>query len=301
MKFLFVCFAVIFVLITQSQADSYPKITVESPDGQARFFLNRSDSTMLPFLLKIYTEINEDLLGFYNYNTEKITEIVYIGSKKQFLKFGTRSIPDWSGAYVIPAKRRIILGPPASNKPDHLKQTLAHELSHQYLHDIVQNLIIPRWFDEGLAMYLSNEQIDINEALQLANAITTNRIFYLDQIDSLLDMNRAEAELAYLQSFTLIQYLVSLKDVRGLKMFVNSLSKYNSFRQALGSNYQVDLIDLEFGWFNFLKKRYKWIIMLNFENAIWLILIFLVIIAFIGKKIKNARKLKEWELSELED
>jgi len=77
----------------------------------------------------------------------------------------------------------------------------------------------------------------------------------------------------------------------------NSKNSNLTFKKYLG----YDLIDFEFYWYNYLKDKYEGMLILNFDNIFWYVLILIVIIAFVVVKIRNYKKMKSWKMEEMMD
>ena len=66
---------------------------------------------------------------------------------------------------------------------------------------------IPRWFDEGLAVYYSGERGLASSSL-ISKALLSNSIIPLEEIDEVLTFHKEKAQLAYQESFTAITFLI---------------------------------------------------------------------------------------------
>ena len=160
---------------------------------------------------------------------------------------------------------------------------------------------LPLWLNEGLATYLSDYSVDWNEGLVISNAIAANKILELNDINQLMKLNTASANLAYLEAKIAAEYLINQIGISKLPEFLDDLNKYDNIDFVFEKYLGYDLIDFEYYWYNYLKDKYQWMVVLNFDNLIWLMLIFVVIIAYIVVKMRNYKKIQMWKSDELEE
>ena len=76
--------------------------------------------------------------------------------------------------------------------------------------------------------------------------------------------------------------------------FKNELSIDQIFLRNLG----YDFYDFEIKFYDNLRKEYRWMIFLQFDNLIWLLFIFIIVIAFISIKLRNRRVIRKWDIED---
>ena len=74
----------------------------------------------------------------------------------------------------------------------------------------------------------------------------------------------------------------------------NRLDLDTIFKQTIGQ----DLENFEFQFYSYLQKRYRWMVLLQFKNLLWISFVVLVVIVFVTIKIRNRKLLKEWDEAE---
>ena len=189
---------------------------------------------------------------------------------RQLKQLSKTNIPTWSIAAYFPKQDILIIKKPEwTDTVYQLEQNLIHELSHVFFYQKFGDLIIPLWFNEGLAEYFSKERIDLRSGISLSNAILSKRIIPLADIDSLIYFPTVKARLAYIESLSSIHFLQKYliqSDMKWNDFFC--LIKNQGFERALKEVTKWDNIDYEIKWYRWLSKKYRWLFLLNIENII---------------------------------
>ena len=192
-------------------------------------------------------------------------DIVLAPSEDAF-RFATGGrAPEWGAGVAIPARSLIVLPAYASVERGTLldfSTVLRHELAHIALHRAVAPAAIPRWFDEGYASWSAHE-LDEGAAWMLRLAFALGRAPPLDSLELSWPTGSARAQLAYLLSASVVEYLVAESGTYGLERLVQRWQESGDFETALGSTYGVDLSSLESQWRRFVKRRYGWTVVLS--------------------------------------
>ncbi|MCK4352427.1 hypothetical protein KAW65_03355 [candidate division WOR-3 bacterium] len=225
---------------------------------------------------------------------EKIKIDIYIAFSETEIK-KIRNFPDWGIGCAYPSKRTIILKSPRIVKyPLNLRTLVAHEIAHVVLGNLLKNIPIPKWFDEGMAMYESREW-KIGESIGLSWANFTNSLLPLSEIEQNFPYNSKEAKLAYIESFSAIAFIINEFGKESLQEIIKNTKQTNSFNQALtivlGLNYQ----DFKNEWEKWVKERYTGFNVLFKTFFPWtLILIIFFIALFLNIKRKQRYKKKAY-------
>ena len=264
-----------------------------------KYFFPPNDSSFVKAIsLKIHPEI-EKFENIFNHKLKNKIKIFFPESEEDYVNLTGDKLPEWSGAVAFSENRIIIIKPQQFNDNRKLLITIKHELIHIVIADkyLVNNL--PLWLNEGLATYLSNNYLEENEGLIISNAIAAKKILELDEINRLMQLNTASANLAYLEAKIAVEYLIKQIGISELPAFLDDLNKIDDPNKVFKKYLGYDLIDFEFYWYNYLKDKYEGMLVLNFDNMIWFALILIMVIAFIIVKIRNYKKKKAWKMDEL--
>lgn len=219
-------------------------------------------------------------------------------SEEEFAALVGRTFPEWGVACAIPDRNMIILKSPAQFKYYRpFAQVVTHELAHIFLGELSGEGRVPRWLDEGFAMYHSQEW-RIGQDLAVARAVLTGSILPLSQIESVNAFQESKAQLAYTESFLAVSYLYGEFGEGTVKELVEHLSRGTSidlaFMRTIGSNYLAFQMEFE----KYVQTKYNWVSFLGDTFLLWIGLAFLIVFLYLVKRRHSARTLKNWELED---
>ncbi len=226
---------------------------------------------------------------------------IYVAdTEMEFSSMVGKNFPDWGVGCAIPRRNLIVLKSPIRfNYHRPFSQVITHELAHIFLGRISRGGRVPRWLDEGFAMYQSQEW-RIGQDVAVARAVLTGSIVPLSQIESVNAFKESKAQLAYTESFLAVSYLYSQYGEGAVKEIVTHLADGSSldlaFMRTIGSNYLS--FQLEFQ--KYVQGKYNWASLLGDTFLIWIGLAFLIVLLYFLKRRRSRTKLEEWELEELE-
>jgi hypothetical protein len=230
----------------------------------------------------------------------KPVRILILKNEEEYNVITQHLLPEWSQGVAIPGQRKIILRPANYFVPELYREIILHELAHIYLAQIIHPAEVPLWFNEGVAMHISDKTISWGEGIAIGNAIMSKNFIDFQDIDSLLNFGETKARLAYLQSLLAVRYLVKVYGPEIVQKILHSMSTGNSFNEAFLIQSGQDIIDFEYDIYHEIKENYKWMSMLQFSNVFWILMIILVLSVFIAIKMRNRKKIKVWESVEEE-
>ena len=194
-------------------------------------------------------------------------------------------VPEWAGAVAIPERMEMIIpgGRFWPRSPLDEARILRHEWAHLALAHEMGNLRIPRWFNEGYAEWAAGAWLD-GGARKLGMALVFGDGPPLDSIALRWPRERVPAELAYLLSASVIQYLVESSGRRGLESFLAEWKRRRSYDAALRGVYGATPAQLESDWRKWVKRRYGWLIVLSDSAVFWAVLAAALTAMFLVRK-----------------
>jgi hypothetical protein len=261
-------------------------------------FYNRGDSLnasqALVILGNAFNEISHDLRVKPNGDIS----VFLCASHKIFKQLTLGRLPKWAeGVADIYHNSMVIKSPIWDRSKNDFAGTLVHELTHLLFHQAVGNRSIPRWIDEGLAIFYSREK-EWASATQISKALLTHSIIPLQDIDRVLTFHQEKAKLAYQESYTAVQYLLAVYDIDAIHTIIDGIrqgwSWDDTFRRATGSTFS----EFETEWYKHIEKEYRWYFLVEIDNYIWFVIIGLLIFGIIIIRLRNRRTLKQWEEEE---
>lgn len=258
------------------------------------FIYDASDSV---YINKLMYKIKNRLSGienFFNYKPKSVISIIITRSDAEYNLYKGSKIPEWSQAIALTKEKIIILKIESADDIIRSPEILIHEIVHIFFEDRVPHQRIPIWLHEGIAQYLSGYEMTINDRIHLANALVSNNIISLTAMDTLFTFNHVKAHLAYLEALTAIKFIVKKHGVEVLKLLIQNFNKNVSINEAFKNSLGYDFIDFEIYWYEDLQSHNRWLIILNFENILWISIILLAIFVIIIIKIRNYKLEKSW-------
>ncbi len=230
-------------------------------------------------------------------------DIVLAPSESALRATTGEQIPEWGAGVAVPDRGLIVLPAWASVQrggPLHYATVLRHELAHIALHRALAPARVPRWFDEGYASWAAG-QLDWNHAWLLRIAFITGRAPALDSLELGWPRAAAPAQLAYLLSATVIDYLVQESGVYGLQRLFERWRSNGNFEQALVATYGVDTGTLESQWRRYVKRKYGWTVLLTQSAVFGVVIGGIVVVLYVLRRRRDRAKLSVLRSADLPD
>jgi len=129
------------------------------------------------------------------------------------------------------------------------KRAIAHELAHLVIHQMTLNpyIDLPIWLDEGLAMYAEGT-LELALATYLDRAVAENSLISVRSLSSPFSAYAEEATLAYAQSYSLVEFLISNYGQGKMLELLNTFRQGSSYDAALNKVYGFDMDGLDTLW-----------------------------------------------------
>ncbi len=181
------------------------------------------------------------------------------------------AVPEWGAGVAIPSLNRIVVPGFGLQRARGWNEArvLRHEWAHLGLHQHLDGLRIPRWFDEGYAEWASGGWSP-GEGWRLRVAFAVGNAPPLDSLVLGWPRDEASATLAYLLSATAVEYLISESGERGLRLFLDRWRYERSFDTALRATYGLTLGQFEEDWKGYVRGRYGWLFVVSHSAVFWL-------------------------------
>ncbi|MCG8347845.1 MAG: hypothetical protein MI924_08715 [Chloroflexales bacterium] len=155
---------------------------------------------------------------------------------------------EWVGGQAWP-DLGLIVGAIESGNTDEIQRLIPHELSHQVLHQAVDNPYggLPVWFDEGLAVY-NQEIADPGFTELLDAAASEGRLIPLEALSSGFPADPDQAALSYAQSHSIVDYIITTYGETALRELTVAFSQATPVEQALSETLGIGVDDLDAAW-----------------------------------------------------
>lgn len=219
-------------------------------------------------------------------------------TKASFIKLTGGHIPHWGEAVADPTKQLMIVKSPRWSRPsENLRIIIIHELVHILVQKRAQNAAVPRWLNEGLAIYFSGETSHFG-GKEVSRAQLTEQLIPLETIDHVLTFESLRAHLAYQEAYLAVVHMVEQYGESALPALLQALAETNDIDAAFRKTFGVSIKQFELEWRYYLKKKYKWSVLSEFEGLLWVGLVLLFLLAFVLLLVRNRRTVARWEAEE---
>jgi hypothetical protein len=216
------------------------------------------------------------------------------GDKKEYSTWtgGSSAILEFSQAFYNRNTDTIYLRNPSELKNlVLLRRILLHEYIHHFVMHFWKNP--PLWFNEGMAVYFSND-MGFDRELNFAKNYIMGNSRTLNMMKYSYPRNRIEWESFYAKSGLAVKYIYMKKKVEFYRFWDLANPKHD-FDSAFLNAFQMSAEEFSVQFENYAKTNLRVEILLASTGMVWSILPLILIIGVIRKKIKNRRRIKEWE------
>lgn len=179
---------------------------------------------------------------------------VYIyGDRRDFFDALDPGAAEWTGGRTFPEYGIIMINFDDANLDWGLIAT-SHELSHAILHAKIKgplgSLALPRWLDEGLAVYNQNAEHKPDEQFEesFRTALGRDQLLTLGSISQRFPSDSDKATLAYGESYSAVKFLI---EKLGAEKFAHVLQNFQdgaAYDDAFQKVYGVNQAGLENLW-----------------------------------------------------
>jgi hypothetical protein len=246
---------------------------------------------LFPILHSAWDEMRPDLQM-----ADTTTYHILIAPDRAFYQnYLRQGLPKWSGAFAMPSLQTLVVKSPHWDRPENeIGKSLVHELLHLLLFVRCGRQPIPRWLDEGLALFYEKPtQWDYPQTL--SRALFTHSLIPLQDIDNVLSFQQSKAALAYQESYSVVTYFLSVYDSDGLHILLNGLRRRQDlddlFQQATGSRFH----QFESEWQNHIAVRYRYHWLSEWDLLLWFFIVLLAMVAVLWIRRRNRRTLAAWD------
>jgi len=285
-----------FVFVFSVRAETWSSI--ESEHFVVMFTESRGTAQDIQKIAeKFYPEVTRDL----GYSTGRKIDIWFYRSQKEFNRAAGAPMQDWAVGYAYPLSARIVIRDPPDleNKRMNLSRLVKHEITHVIFGLCIgPNLkYVPRWFNEGVAMYEA-EEWSYGQDWAMLTGTLSNSLIPLYELSEDFPPNKTRAQMAYAQSYSIITFMVKEYGIESLRECIHLIAEGRGINEAMAGAIGIDTLDLEGRWLKSLRSRYKWISLLSSWVVLWGFITFLVIVAYWWRRSKNRRIIEQWEEEE---
>ncbi len=235
------------------------------------------------------------LIGILRDSLNYKPNIYVAGSRKEFTQLIGSVFPDWGAAAAQPFEHKIIFKSPAHfniGKP--LVELVKHEYAHLALANRVNGQWVPRWIDEGVAMYTSAEW-GWTDNLAMSRSMIFRSDIALHEIEGLNGFGEGKAQTAYAESYLAVKYLLDRYGIGPFNIMLDQFHRRATVDRALTEAIGATYMEFEEEFHNFLTGRYNLVSIFTDTYFLWIFLALVVFIGFVLKTIRRHKYYKKWD------
>lgn len=207
--------------------------------------------------------------------------------------------PDYASGVAYTGMHFVLLSmlAPRGAEAVDLDEVFRHELAHVALEDATAGKRVPVWFNEGLAISLSNELVWARRQT-LINATLSGTLIPLSDLDRSFPRDHHEVSVAYAQAADFMQFLRRRSDHARFVSMIERVRDGQPFERAIAAAYSSDLRKLEFQWRSDLERRFSIIPVLTGGGIIWVLVIGALVLAYVRRRRRTKAVLEKWAREE---
>ncbi len=220
---------------------------------------------------------------------------IYIApSRQEFDALSGGLLPEWGVACAIRGTDVVIVRSPRIVElwREDPREILNHEITHIFLEQYLAGARVPRWFHEGYALYASR-MWGLESFLRFSVAVLAGRVFSLRELDRGMPENEEWAELAYIQSYTVVEFMFEHWNDAQMQLLFERWRATGDLDSALRSSLGLTLSRLEDKWRDWAGVRYGWLKLLTSATLMWIVAALLFLVVFARRRSRDKKKLED--------
>ena len=225
-------------------------------EGMVTIYWYQGEKSFADELMSAARQALSRLAGDTGAYLEKPVKL-YVYASSQDLQGAMIYPQEWTGGVAFTRYGIIAIGITADNLAWG-KRAVAHELTHLVVGQVTLNPYagLPNWLEEGLAMYaegaLSGEFI-----AYLNKAIAEDSLISVPSLSSPFSAYAEETYLAYAQSYSLVEFLISRYGQGKMLELLNTFKEGADYDGALARVYGFDMDGLDTLWRDYAIQQYQ--------------------------------------------
>ena len=269
--------------------------------GWVRFVYHPSSLGRVQPLIAQAAAVRHDLserLGFPVLSEVRVMIARTTGEMETFAPSGA-PYPEYAAGVAYSDLGLVLLSltPLHAGQEQDLGEVFRHELAHVALHDALNGQSVPRWFNEGFAVFASGES-SFARMKTLSMSTVGGSLIPLHELERSFPNDETKAQVAYAEAVDVVRFLVRREDIHRFRTLITELREAKTFEQAVLDAYAVDLATLELEWRDDASRRYTFLPILLSGTFFWVIALGLAVWAWRRRKRRDKLVLQRWAREE---
>ncbi|HYP78265.1 MAG TPA: peptidase MA family metallohydrolase [Polyangiaceae bacterium] len=269
--------------------------------GWVRFIYHPSSRERVQPLIAQAEAVRHDLterLGFPVLSEVRVEIARTPGEMATFAPSGA-PYPEYAAGVAYSELGLVLLSltPIHAGQEQDLAEVFRHELAHVALHDALNGQAVPRWFNEGFAVFASGES-SFARMKTLSMSTVGGSLIPLHDLERSFPDDETKAQVAYAEAVDVVRFLVRREDIHRFRTLISELRDGRTFEQAVLDAYAIDLATLELEWRDDASRRYTFVPLLLSGTFFWVIALGLAVWAWRRRKRRDKLTLQRWAREE---
>ena len=224
-------------------------------------------------------------------------EILLVLAREESL--AARSTPAWISGYAFSDRGVAVLLPERTpSYPDStFEELVLHEIGHILVYRAVAGAEIPRWFNEGLALYIGRPW-RLEDHSRVTWALVSGRRVALGDLEPYFHSNREAARHAYALAGAFVQDLVHRQGASAVAQILTAVAAGSDFEQAYLVATGQPLADAEHDFWSRHTVLYRWVPIIGSSATLWVLVTLLSLVAFRRRRARDAALRRKWEIED---
>lgn len=207
-------------------------------------------------------------------------------------------VAPWIAGFAF--RDNVVIFPARSpSYPDRtIDDVLRHEVAHALIWRASAGRLIPRWFNEGLAM--AAERPRFRDQTELFVQLAMGNRFSLQGLDRLFEGKQTDQSRAYLLSGALVRDLLDEHGKTTGAKILDQMGRGASFDTAFRDVIGVSPEAAEADFWKRQSAWTTWLSILSSQEVLWMAITLLAILAIWRKRKRSAELRKQWDEEEQE-
>jgi len=258
--------------------------------GSVRIHFTSRNAAAVEALRPVVTEALDHIAQELRTGQLDSTDLYLAADRQVFHILTGGRIPEWGSGCAFPARGQIYVHLEQSE----LRQTVVHELAHIALYQGARQAPLPRWFNEGLSMWLAREW-EFRQSLDLSLSVLLDRTHSLAEVEELLAYPEVEARRAYSESLSAVLFLQELGGRLIWAEVLRETAATGSFELALVETVGMTRGEFSQVWRQHVRDEFNPLSLLADFSLIWMSIVGLAIVAYIFTKYRGRQLARSWE------
>ena len=243
----------------------------------------------------------EDIIEFYPKTKAKLEKIINweINFKPVVVLFNEREMflrstgDDNIVAFARPERNLIVIDYSRMRNRNFIPESLMeHELCHLLIHQHIHEKNLPKWFDEGLAQWVSNGISDMlinDKSLSISSIMLSDRHINIRSLEQSFPRETRLLMFSYEVSKSFVGYIINEYGLKKMQNILERLESGENFETSVLKTLSVSFEELEMDWNASLKNKNAWFrfLIAHLYEILFSLAAILLIVGFIKAVIRK--------------